>query len=214
MRLCLLSQRCHNGRSQALLARGDAAAALLAANTALELAHVQAAATAKAQAKADSAAAKKASATTNAAGLSSASSTPAPAVVVSSDPDSDPFLSLLPSISFALLHYNRGLVLEALPGPLNAAEASADFARAAEIDPSLDFIVGQRAQVEMRARIAKNKAAAAAAAAAEGKRGVESKEGVEGNLDAEEEAAEAAKSAASMNQRRAAGTAAAASGKH
>src|SRR5689334_618971 len=110
-----VAQRCHSGRSQALVARGDVALALIDATEALTLAE------AHLKRKAAAEAALKASSKGDAA--------PKPTSATSADVD--PF-SELPSISLAFLHYQRGLIHDALD---NSSAALNDFKQSVSLEP-------------------------------------------------------------------------------
>jgi tetratricopeptide (TPR) repeat protein len=135
--------RCHTGRSLALLARGEHTAALADADRALELAEVQEIAADKARHAADAVSKKTDAEATEAARPSAAED----------DYLLDPFLSL-PQVSLALLHYRRGLILDAFSGDqAQPSEALAAFRRADELEPARHFLVGHVARKQFEARL-------------------------------------------------------------
>jgi hypothetical protein len=128
----------------ALLSRGDTSLALADANKAIELAEELARQAQVQKEKLEKQAAAKAAA----AASSSTSATAAPSPSAS-DPDTDPFLSL-PEVSLALLHYQRGLVLDAMR---ESAAALDDMRRAAALEPDLAFVTGYVARRELQQRV-------------------------------------------------------------
>jgi tetratricopeptide (TPR) repeat protein len=124
--------RAHAGRSLALLARGDAAQALDAANKSLELAQAV-------SAKKDARAAKEKAAK----GASHADE-----AEEELGPDVDPFLRA--PISLALLHYQRGLIADGLG---DTKLANADFTAAVALEPEHGFIEGYVARRQFEERL-------------------------------------------------------------
>jgi tetratricopeptide (TPR) repeat protein len=140
--------RCHTGRSLALLARGEHTAALADADRALELAEVQEIAADKARHAKEQAASAASSKKTDAQVIEAARPSTA-----EDDYLLDPFLSL-PQVSLALLHYRRGLILDAFSGDqAQPSEALAAFRRADELEPARHFLVGHVARKQFEARL-------------------------------------------------------------
>lgn len=130
----------------ALLSRGDTSLALADANKAIELAEeLQRQAQAQKEKLEKQMAAKAAAAASSSTSATASLSPPPPA----SDPDTDPFLSL-PEVSLALLHYQRGLVLDAMR---ESAAALDDMRRAAALEPDLAFVTGYVARRELQQRV-------------------------------------------------------------
>lgn len=132
-----------------LLSRGDTSLALADANKAIELAEaLQRQAQAQKEKMDKQMAARAAVAAGSSTAAIAAPSSPPPPPP-SSGPDTDPFLDL-PEVSLALLHYQRGLVLDAMR---ESAAALDDMRRAAALEPDLAFVTGYVARRELQQRV-------------------------------------------------------------
>jgi len=143
--------RCHSGRAMALLARKEHTAALADIDRALTLA-AQEEQVAEKQRQAKATAAAAAAAAVAAKKKDDDAAAPPPRARVTDDEDylNDPLLSL-PRVSLALLHYQRGLILDATAN--KSAETLAAFRLAAQLEPELDFLVGHVARKRFEERL-------------------------------------------------------------